>query len=100
MVSAHWASSGGCQTAKCNRRRQARPERNGKLTMPNEAANALSVARAHGFVLRGQRTVLQHTRSSGAAVTGMVIKSLISRDAEVHVDRSPARRPRAMLLDL
>jgi hypothetical protein len=45
-------------------------------------------------------TVLQHTRSSGAAVTGMVIKSLISRDAEVHVDRSPARRPRAMLLDL
>jgi hypothetical protein len=26
-----------------------------KLTMPNEAANALSVARAHGFVLRGQR---------------------------------------------
>jgi hypothetical protein len=35
----------------------AKPDRNAmaKLTMPNEAANALSVARAHGFVLRGQR---------------------------------------------
>ena len=47
-------------------------------------------------------TVLQHTRSSGAAVTGMVIKSLISRDGEGVLTLTDRGRAvlRAMLPDL
>jgi hypothetical protein len=51
-----------------------------KLTMPDEAANALSVRERMVLFCVASGTDLQQIRSSGEAITGMVIKSLISRD--------------------
>jgi hypothetical protein len=73
-----------------------------KLTMPDETANALSMRERMVLFCVASGTDLQHIRSSSAAVTGMVIKSLISRDtggALALTDRGRAVL-RAMLPDL
>ena len=82
----------------------AKPDRNAmaKLTMPDEAANALSMRERMVLFCVASGTDLQHIRSSGAAVTGMVIKSLISRDGEGVLTLTDRGRAvlRAMLPDL
>jgi hypothetical protein len=73
-----------------------------KLTKPDEAANALSMRERMVLFCVASGTDLQHIRSNGAAVTGMVIKSLISRDGEGVLTLTDRGRAvlRAMLPDL
>jgi hypothetical protein len=73
-----------------------------KLTMPDAAADALSMRERMVLFCVASGTDLRHIRSSGAAVTGMVIKSLISRDTTGQLSLTDRGRAvlRAMLADL